>query len=331
MNIVLTRLDRIGDLVLSTPAIASVRRSWPQARITIVCSAYNAPVMEGNPDVDEVVALPRNVRPAVFAERYRGAFDLALALAPCTPDFEFVAATQASRRIGYTYVRRYLARLTAPLFLTECLVSEADPELCERDPRYVVRHEVEQVRDLVRAAGGTVLADDLVVAVDPASRARVAHVPEGSLVVHLAPRWLAAGSTYESLVTLLWAMRRFGRPIVVTHGQDVAAQAAALRAGGVADLVLGDLAFREWAATFERAAAVVTVDTGATHVASAMHRPTLVLFERRYFALSSQEWAPYRVPSVCLRKPAGEAPADLAASREEILAGIERLLQTSDA
>jgi hypothetical protein len=34
---------------------------------------------------------------------------------------------------------------------------------------------------------------------------------------------------------------------------------------------------------------------------------------------------------VCLRKPAGETPAELAASREEILAGIERLLQTSDA
>jgi ADP-heptose:LPS heptosyltransferase len=331
MNVVLTRLDRIGDLVLSTPAIASVRRSWPQARITMVCSAYNAVVMEGNRDVDEVVAIPRNVRPAVVAERYRGAFDLAFALAPCAPDFTFVAETRARRRIGYTYVRRYLARLSAPLFLTECLVSEADPELCERDPAYVVRHEVEQVRDLVRAAGGETLADELVVPVSAETRARVAHVPEGSIVVHLAPRWLAAGSTYESLVALLWAMRRFGRPVVVTHGPDVAAEAATLRAGGVADLVLGGLAFHEWAATFERAAVVVTVDTGATHVASAMHRPTLVLFERRYFALSSQEWAPYRVPSVCLRKPAGETPAELAASREEILAGIERLLQTSDA
>ncbi len=331
MNVVLTRLDRIGDLVLSTPAIASVRRSWPQARITMICSAYNAAVMEGNPDVDEVVAIPRNVRPAVIAQRYRGAFDLALALAPCAPDFSFVARTGARRRIGYTYVRRYFARMTAPLFLTECLVSEADPELCERDPAFVVRHEVLQVRELVRAAGGGVLADELVVPVSPEARARATGVPAGSITVHLAPRWFSAGSSFESFIALLWAIRRFGRPVVVTHGPDVAAEAATLRAGGVADVVLGDLAFQEWAAVFERAAVVVTVDTGATHVASAMHRPTLVLFERRYFALSSQEWAPYRVPKVCLRKPAGDAPADLAASREEILAGIERLLQTSDA
>jgi ADP-heptose:LPS heptosyltransferase len=331
MNVVLTRLDRIGDLVLSTPAIASVRRSWPQARITLACSAYNAAVMEGNPDVDEVIAIPRDVPPAVVAKRYRGAFDLALALAPCAPDFAFVAQTRARRRIGYTYVRRYLARLTAPLFLTQCLVSEADPELCERNPGYVVRHEVLQVRELVRAAGGTVLTDDLVVPVSAQARARAAGVPEGSIVLHLAPRWFSKGSSFESLVVLLWAMRRLQRPVVLTHGPDVAAEAAALRAAGAADLVLGGLAFAEWAATFERAAVVVTVDTGATHVASAMHRPTLVLFERRYFALSSQEWAPYRVPSVCLRKPVSDTPSDLAASREEILVGIERLLQTSDA
>ncbi len=331
MNIVLTRLDRIGDLVLSTPAIASVRRSWPQARVTMVCSAYNAVVMEGNTDVDEIVAIPRDVRPAILAERYRGAFDLALALAPCAPDFAFVAETRARRRIGYTYVRRYLARATAGFFLSECLVSEADPELCERDPSYVVRHEVLQVRDLVRAAGGTVLVDDLVVPVSAEARARAARLPEGAIVVHFAPRWLSAGSSFQSFVALLWAIRRFGRPVVVTHGPDVAAEAGELRAGGVADFVLGGLAFGEWAATFERGALVVTVDTGATHVASAVRRPTLVLFERRYFALSSQEWAPYRVPSVCLRKPAGDDPADLAASREEILAGIERLLQTSDA
>jgi heptosyltransferase-3 len=332
MNVVLTRLDRIGDLVLSTPAIASVRRSWPGARITMVCSEYNSVVMEGNPDVDEVVSIPRDVRPAVVAaERYRGAFDLAIALAPCAPDFTFVAETRARRRIGYTYVRRYLARLSAPLFLTDCLISEADPELCERNPGYVVRHEVEQVQALVRAAGGTVLVDELVVPVGAQARARAAGVPEGSITVHLAPRWFSEGSSFESLVALLWALRRFGRPVVVTHGPEVVEEAAELRAGGVADLVLGGLSFGEWAAVFARAAVVVTVDTGATHIASAMRRPTLVLFERRYFALSSQEWAPYRVPSVCLRKPPGDGPADLAASREEILAGIERLLHTSDA
>ena len=145
MRIVLSRLDRVGDLILSTPAIASVRRSWPGAHVTIVCSRHNAVVVERNPDVDAVSILPSDVRPAVFGRRFRTRCDLAIALAPRESDFAFVGATRAPKRIGYTYARRYLARLTSPLFLTDLVISEADPEICERRPEYVVRHEVDQV------------------------------------------------------------------------------------------------------------------------------------------------------------------------------------------
>ncbi len=288
--------------------------------------------MEGNPDVDEVVAIPRNVRPAVVAERYRGAFDLALALAPLRAGFRVRRRDAGARGASATPTCGGIWRaLTARLFLTDASSLKPIPNSANAIPRTSCATKSMQVRELVRAAGGAVLCDELVVPIGAETRARVAHVPEGAIAVHLAPRWLAEGSTYESLVALLWAMRRFGRPVVVTHGPEVAAEAAATARGGRRrPRPRRARRFDEWAAAFERAAVVVTVDTGATHVASAMHRPTLVLFERRYFALSSQEWAPYRVPSVCLRKPAGDSPADLAASREEILAGIERLLQTRE-
>ena len=51
-NIILIRTDRVGDLVLSTPAIASFRRSWPRAHITAVITGYTEPVLRHNPDVD---------------------------------------------------------------------------------------------------------------------------------------------------------------------------------------------------------------------------------------------------------------------------------------
>jgi ADP-heptose:LPS heptosyltransferase len=70
----------------------------------------------------------------------------------------------------------------------------------------------------------------------------------------------------------------------------------------------------------------VTVDTGATHVASAVHRPTVVAFEHRYFRLNSQEWSPYGVPHVLVRKPSNENDASLARFRREIVSGVERLM-----
>jgi heptosyltransferase-3 len=326
MNIVLSRLDRVGDLILSTPAIRSVRRSWPQAHVTIVCSRHNAVVMQGNTDVDAVVIAAPGERPSEIGRRFRGACDLAIALAPCAPDMQLVGATRANLRVGYTYVRRYLARLTARLWLDRVALSEADPALSDRSANYRVRHEVEQVLELVTLAGGGDIARDLVLAIADDDRHAVAHVPGDGIAFHLGARWFRDGSTLENTIETIRDLRRFGVPIVATYGDDAAAFGERVRAAGVADVVVGDLPFRQWAAIFEKSRLVVTVDTGATHVASATRRPTVVLFEHRYFNLSSQEWSPYRVPSACLRKPATTEPADLASTRASVVAAVSELL-----
>jgi ADP-heptose:LPS heptosyltransferase len=331
VNVVLSRLDRVGDLILSTPAIASVRRSWPEARVSIVCSPHNVPVVERSPDVDEVLVLPPGVAPSAFGKRLRGACDIAVALAPRAADFALVGATRAPIRVGYTYVRRYLARLSARLYLNRIALSDADPELSDRDPARPVRHEVDQVLDLVALAGGQVRCQDLVVPIEDADRAAVAHVPTGGITFHLGLRWCSEGSTLRSAQELISELRRFGRPVVVTYGEDALEEAAAVQAAGVADAVVGGLSFGQWAAVFEKSRLVVTVDTGATHVASATRRPTVVLFESRYFELSSREWAPYHVPAVCLRKPASERPDALAASRAEAIAAVAYLLAAEPA
>jgi len=325
MRIVLSRTDRVGDLILSTPAIASIRRSFPDAHITFVASRHNAVVVESSPDIDTVIALPSEIKPERVGAQMEGA-DLAIALAPRAIDMRLVHATGAPRRIGYTYARRYLTRLVARRWLTDVLVSEADPDLADRHPALVVRHEVDQVLALVEAAGARTLVRDLVVPVTDADRAATAGLPERPIIVHVGKRWGEDGSTPESLVQLFRDLRALGRPLVATYGDDGAPLAEAIAGAQVADRVIGDLAFGVWAATLERAACVVTIDTGATHVAAAMKRPTVVLFEHRYFRLNSQEWSPYRVPNAVLRKPRLTTDDALRASRAEIVEAVAQLL-----
>jgi ADP-heptose:LPS heptosyltransferase len=324
-RILLSRLDRVGDLILSTPAIATLRRAFPQAHVTIACSSYNAVVVEHSPDVDAVECLPEGVTPRAFGRRFQGV-DLAIALAPNAADMRLVAESHAPRRIGYTYERRYLTRLISRAWLTDCLVSNADPESCERAPHRVVMHEVNQVLALAQRAGATEILPDLRVVISAADRAAVTDFPLDPIIVHLGRRWTEHGSTTASLLQLFRDLRPLGRPLVATYGADAVELADAVREAGVADRVAGGLTFGQWAAAFERAAAIVTIDTGATHVASAVRRPTVVLFEHTYFWLNSQEWSPYRVPNAVLRKPPTDAPDALQASRAEIVAAVARLL-----
>jgi ADP-heptose:LPS heptosyltransferase len=324
VRILLSRTDRIGDLVLSTPAIATVRASFPQAHLAIVTSAYNRVVMERNDDVDELLVLPPDVRPGAFGSTLHG-YDLAVALAPRFADLQIVGATRAPLRVGYTYERRWLARLTAGLYVNRVMISEADPELCDRLPRRIVRHEVVQLLDLVALAGAHRRVTKLRLDVIESDRSVARELPEGPIVLHLAPRWFTGGSTLESTLAMVEDLAALA-PVVITCARECEPQAPLFEASPSVSGCLQRLPFHQWAAVLERARVVVTVDTGATHVASAVGRPTLVAFEHPYFRLNSQEWSPYGVPHVLVRKPASARADLLERFRREITAGVERLL-----
>ncbi len=325
MRVLLVRTDRIGDLILSTPAIATVRASFPQAHVTMVTSTYNRIAMERNEDVDELVTLNDGTNAGHLGARLRG-YDLAIALAPRIVDLRLVGATRAAYRIGYTYRRRWLARLAAPLYVDTMMLSEADPALSERDPRRYVRHEVEQLLDLVALAGARQRVTRLRLDVRDVDRAAVAALPQAPIVLHLGLRWFGQGSSPESTRTLLRMLAELGPPVVVTCPSESLDYVAALDAPKDSCTIMPALPFFQWAAVFERASCVVTVDTAATHVASAVRRPTVVAFEHRYYELNSQEWAPYEVPNVLVRKPASEEPTALARFRDEVVEGVKRLI-----
>ncbi len=323
MKILLSRTDRIGDLILSTPAIATVRASFPDAHITMVTSPYNRIVMERNSDIDALVDLPREVKAHAFGASFQD-YDIAIALAPRSVDVQLVGATRADVRAGYTYQRRWLARLTAQLYLNRVMVSVADPELCERQPTLVVPHEVDQLLELVSLAGANDRRRDLRLDVRDSDRAALGHFPENPVVLHLGARWFSSGSTAESTLALAQQLRERYGPFIVSCPEESELYARMFETRGF--IVAHSLPFYTWAALFERARCIVTVDTGATHVASAMRRPTLVAFEHRYFRLNSQEWAPYRVPNVLVRKPEFADAASLAHFRARIVHGVERVL-----
>ncbi len=55
LRILVTRTDRIGDLVLSTPIFSSLRKAYPKAHIACLTFSENREIIEGNPFLDEVI------------------------------------------------------------------------------------------------------------------------------------------------------------------------------------------------------------------------------------------------------------------------------------
>jgi ADP-heptose:LPS heptosyltransferase len=54
-KILFIRIDRIGDMVLSTPALRAIKHTFPGANLTVLASRANAPLLRHDPHVDRVI------------------------------------------------------------------------------------------------------------------------------------------------------------------------------------------------------------------------------------------------------------------------------------
>ena len=54
-RVLAVRLDNLGDVLVTTPAIHAMRESLPDASITLLASPVGAQAGRLNPDIDEVV------------------------------------------------------------------------------------------------------------------------------------------------------------------------------------------------------------------------------------------------------------------------------------
>ena len=90
-NIIIARTDKIGDLVLSIPAISMVKKMYPASKLYVLVRRYNAEIVKGFPFIDGVISIDdyneedlivkiRQVKADVFIALYSNNQILKLAL-----------------------------------------------------------------------------------------------------------------------------------------------------------------------------------------------------------------------------------------------------------
>jgi len=120
----LVRLRRIGDVVLTTPAIKALREFYPDAHLTYVVEPLAAPVVQRNPHLDDVIVVAEPDAPGRLRQDVQLGLTLRRRRFDLTIDFHggprsswFAWASRAPVRIGYEVAGRgwmYTTRVARP-------------------------------------------------------------------------------------------------------------------------------------------------------------------------------------------------------------------------
>ena len=107
MKILLLQLKRIGDLILTTPAIAALRSNFPNAHITLAVSTECAELLPAISNVDRALIARRNLRDVgVFSSVVGKRFDYCIDFTRNDRSAFLTLLSRARRRIASYRVRQ---------------------------------------------------------------------------------------------------------------------------------------------------------------------------------------------------------------------------------
>jgi lipopolysaccharide heptosyltransferase II len=286
-RVVVRGVNWVGDAVMTVPALRELRRVLPHAHITLATRSWAEGLFADADFLDDLLIYdrrPRDLRAVARQTREwrRRRFDLALLLQNAFEAALIAATARVPVRMGYaTDGRSALLTHALPLpdwreerheiFYYLNLVAELEHLLYgassvgEREPQYALNiseASKAQAREFLLSQG--IRKDEMLVALCPGSTNSRAKRWPAERYAALADRFIAdagasvllIGSPDELDVSLEVQTKMRHRPVMLT-GQTDLAQAVAV-------LSLADI--------------LVTNDTGPAHIASALNRPTLVIF-----------------------------------------------------
>ncbi len=278
MRILLIQLADIGDLILTTPAIAALREAQPGAHLTLLTTAHAAPVLDAGL-VDAVIALKKQGTlsfffPGNLRHVLRGRYDVALffhhfTLKAGTPKFAIIAA-RARRRIGLQNGNGW--------FLTESLPDEG----------FGARHQAQYWLDLVGLLGAVATPRPAQVKTTPypdAPPAPYVVIHPGSGGYSRARRWDA-----EKFAIVADALQtEHHKRVVLVGGADdnTAAVAAAMHTTPL-DLT-GQTTLSQLTGLIAGAEAFIGADSGVLHLAAATGTRVIAI----YGPSNHQAWGPW--------------------------------------
>lgn len=291
-RILLSRMKFIGDIVLTTPIIHTLRETFPNAYIAYLGDANAVTLLENNPHLNEIIPFYFSKKSLLysiemFAKLRAKKFDIAIDLFSNPRSAILTYATGATVRIGgnsrgrsmfytikinddgkpktaieYHYQSLKPLNIVPKHFTTEIFLKES---------------EKEQAQKFLSSLG----------------------IEQGKKIVALHPggTWPAKLWHKEKFAELAKRLQANGIVVILTGGINDKEQVdfVCTHASAVST---GNLSLRQIAALYSQCNAVVANDCGVMHISVAVHTPTIGIFGPGQDTI----WFPYNAPHIALRK-----------------------------
>lgn len=301
-NILCIRLDNMGDVLMSQPAMRTLKESMPGRKITLLTSSAGASIAPFIPEVDDIIAFDV---PWIKTSETNGEQQL-LALAGELRSRRFDASvifTVYSQNPLPAAMLCYLAGIKTVLgYCRENPYQLISQWIPDKEPLDYIVHEIERQLRLVEMAGAAACDTRLSLEIPAESRERISgklaaigiQRDEPWLVLHAGVSEEKRRYPANGYITACRTLIKQGYKIVLTGsgGERGYVGEIARQLSDAATNVAGELSVADLIALIAAAPVLISNNTGPVHIAAAVGTPVVVLY-----AMTNPQHTPWRVPS----------------------------------
>lgn len=284
-NILVSALVNLGDVVLTTSALALIKKNFPDARITMMVKRVVSDAVKNNPVVDDVIVLDYRAKENSLSKMFstvknirRRRFDLYISLDRKLRPALLAWFARIPKRIGPSKVFDD-KKSSVTKFYTDVISIEhnLDQTLQARTYQTIVKNffALDGWAEPVFAR----ITDESRAKVDrlferlPAAKLRIALCVKGTFELKTYPKEYFAEIVRALRAEYDAAFFVVGAPNDREYADDVIAAI-----GSSVENFCGETSLIDLAEIFNRVDLFITVDTGAAHIAATTNVPMVVMY-----------------------------------------------------
>lgn len=281
-NIIVRMPNWLGDLVMATPVLADLRNKWPNANITAMCQSNVAPLLNHDPNINELFSykrpsgwIPHQQHWVIIDALRRGKYDLGVLLTNSFSSAWWYVLGNVKNRIGFAgNMRSLLLSKAVPfpqnvetqhLVITyKMLLAPLGIPLSDTQPYLFLTNEEKDAATALLRGCGIVPGKNIVVGINPGAA-------YGSAKCWLPDRFRALTTKLleNPDIYIIYFGDSAGAPLVNDICKDLPERVINLA---------GKTSLRELVALINACNVFLTNDSGPMHIAAALQVPLLALF-----------------------------------------------------
>ena len=301
-KICISRLDKMGDMILSLPAIKSIKLATPNTQIHVLASHRNAKVLKGLSYIDKIIVVntSSNFNSLIksFISFRKLSFDFYLNLSPTLLSYFFCFFSNSKNKATLIFLTRYKKSIFSKLFTR--LFSKFFCQFVQVIDRYsrlkknADIHQTKMIFELIKICHIPYNNNTFIDISLPRNKLNFIPLNKNLITIHLSDKWINESYSEENFLKLILQLPKNKNIYVLTTDDSTINKFNKIYKNfkiidnknffSIKKLkdnitILDELNYENWIHVIYSSSQVITPECGCTHISAACKTPVIIIYD----------------------------------------------------